>query len=212
MTASHLPVRRLCAAALLCAAGAAQADITALTTLASFQSATGGASVDSFSDLTINTNLGSTTLARTAGGFGYALSTQTDFFVVPVASAIALSTATFSDTISLGGFSNPVRAIGANFYGTNVLGEVSSGALTVVATDINGLVKTQSVAGGSASGFLGFISDVPLVSVVVSMTTPNTNVWVSLDNVAVSAVPEVGTWLMALLGGAAVLRVVRRRG
>jgi len=53
---------------------------------------------------------------------------------------------------------------------------------------------------------------VPLLSVVVGMTTPNTNVWATLDNVSLSAVPEAGTWLMALLGGAAVLRIRRRRG
>lgn len=212
MTAFPLPARRLAAAALLCAAGVAHADITALTSLAAFQSASGGASTDSFADLTINTNLGATTVTRQAGAFDYTLTTQTDFFVVPVASAIALSTGTYSDSISLGSFSSPVRAVGANFYGTNVLGEVTAGALTVVATDINGLVKSQTLTGGSASGFLGFISDVPLASVVVSMSTPNTNVWATLDNVSVSAVPEAGTWLMAMLGGVAVLRFARRRG
>ena len=213
MTALPTTVRRLAAAAaLLCAAGAAQAGITALTSLASFQAASGGASTDAFSDLVINSALGATTLPRNAGAFGYTLITQTDFYVVPVASAVALSTATFSDTITVGGFASPVRAVGANFYGTNILGEVASGALTVVATDINGLVKTQTLAGNSASGFLGFISDVPLVSVVLSMTTPNTSVWATVDNVVLSAVPEASTWLMALLGGAAVLRIVRRRG
>jgi len=209
MTTSRLP---LLAAALLCIAGTAHADITTSTSLASFLAATGGGSTDSFADLTINSSLGTNTLARTAGGFGYTASTQTEFFVVPVASAVALSTGTFSDTVSFAGFTSPVRALGANFYGTNILGEVAAGGLTVVATDINGLVKTQTLAGNSASGFLGFISDVPLVSVVLSMTTPNTSVWATVDNVVLSAVPEASTWLMALLGGAAVLRIVRRRG
>jgi hypothetical protein len=210
-TISHT-MPRLAAAALLCTAGLAHADITASTSLASFLAATGGGNTDNFADLTINTGLGTNTLSRAAGSFGYTASTQTEFFVVPVASAIALSTGTYSDTISFAGFTGSVRALGANFYGTNVLGEVAGGALTVVATDINGLVMTQSLTGGSASGFLGFISDAPLASVVLSMTTSNTNVWATVDNVVLSAVPEAGTWLMALLGGAAVLRIVRRRG
>jgi len=205
-------LHRLAAAALFCAAAAAHAEIGTVTSLAAFQSAAGGAiSTDTFADLSINSALGTGTLVRTVGAFGYTASTQTEFFVVPVASAVALSTGFFSDTISFAGFTNPVRAIGANFYGTNVQGEVASGALTVVATDINGATRTQSLSGGSASGFLGFVSDVPLLSVVVSMSSPNTNIWASVDNVALSAVPEAGSWLMALLGGAAVLRVVGRR-
>jgi len=212
MTAFSHTLPRLAATALLCTAGLAHADISTSTSLASFLAATGGGSTDSFADLTINSGLGTNTLARAAGPYGYTASTQTEFFVVPVASAVALSTGTYSDTISFAGFTSPVRALGANFYGTNILGEVAAGGLTVVATDINGLVKTQTLAGNSASGFLGFISDVPLVSVVLSMTTPNTSVWATVDNVVLSAVPEASTWLMALLGGAAVLRIVRRRG
>lgn len=205
-------LHRVAVVALLGAASAAHADITTVTSLAAFQTATGGqTTTDTFADLSINSALGTGTLARTAGAFGYTASTQTEFFVVPVASAVALSTGFFSDTISFAGFTNPVRAIGANFYGTNVLGEVASGALTLVATDINGVTRTQSLAGGSASGFVGFVSDAPLLSIVVSMTSPNTNVWASVDNVVLSAVPEVSTWLMALLGGAAVLRVAGRR-
>lgn len=207
------PLARLAAVALLsAAAGAAHAEIGTVTSLAAFQTASGGqTSTDTFSDLSINSALGTGTLPRSAGAFGYTASTQTEFFVVPVASAVALSTGFFSDTISFAGFTNPVRAIGANFYGTNVNGEVASGALTLIATDVNGLTRTASLSGGSATGFLGFVSDVPLLSVVVSMTSPNTNVWASVDNVVLSAVPEVGTWLMALLGGAAVLRVAGRR-
>lgn len=200
-------IRHLAATALLlAAAGAAQATITTVTSQATFVSLT-GATVDGFTDLTINSDLGVATLARS----GYSVSTQTDLFVVPVASAIALSTGVFNDTLTLGSFTSPLLAVGANFYGTNVLGEVTSGALSVTATDANGLTRTVSVGGGSASGFLGFVSDVPLVSVIVGMTTPNTNVYASLDNVSISAVPEPGPWLMLLAGGAVMLRGAARR-
>jgi hypothetical protein len=207
MTATALPVRLAALVALLGASAAAQATITTFTNQASFVALT-SATVDGFADLTINTALGATSLART----GYSVTTETDLYVVPVASAIALSTGNFSDTLTLGSFSSPLLAVGGNFYGTNILGEVAGGALTVVATDINGLTRSVSVTGGSASGFLGFVSDVPLVSVVVGMSVANTDRFASLDNVSISAVPEASTWLLMLAGGAAVLRAASRRG
>jgi hypothetical protein len=203
--------RPVVAAALLAAAGASQAAITTVTTLAAFTSATNAAGTDNFSNLTINSNLGLTTVNRTAGSYAYTMGTQTDFFVVPVAGAVAVSTGNFSDSISFGGFAPTVRAFGGNFYGTNILGEVSGGGLTLVATDNNNLSFTATLAGGSAAGFLGFVSDVPLKSVVLTMTTPNTNVFASVDNVVMAAVPEASTWLMMLAGGAMMLRTAARR-
>jgi uncharacterized protein (TIGR02466 family) len=170
-----------------CVAGVAHAAITTVATLASFTSATTAAGTDNFSNLTINSNLGLTTVNRTAGAYAYNMVTQTDFYVVPVAGAIAVSTSNFADTLTFGGFASSVRAFGGNFYGTNILGEVTAGGLTLLATDINGATLSAPATGGSASGFLGFISDVPLRSVVLSMTTPNTNVFASVDNVVMAA-------------------------
>lgn len=198
------------AAVLLGAAATAQATLTTFTNATTFVSLT-GASVDGFADLSINADLGTASLPRTAGAYGYSVQTETGLFTVPVASALALSTGLFSDTLTLTGFSSPVLAVGLNAYGTNILGELTGGALTVLATDINGLTRSISLAGGSTSGFAGFVSDTPIASLKLSMTSPNTNVYASLDNVAISAVPEPGTWLMLLAGGGVMLRAAARR-
>lgn len=212
MTAFHLAARPLSVVALLCAAGAASADITVSTNFAAFVASTGG-STDSFSDLTINTDLNVTSITRSAGPYSYAASAQSNLFVVAAAGSIGLSTGIPTDSITFGGFATPVLAVGANFYASNILGELTSGALTVVATDINGLVRTQSVAGNSLTGFVGFFSDAPLASVVVSLALANEERYVTVDNVVLSAVPEASTWLLMLAGGAAVLRIgARRRG
>ncbi len=211
MTAFQLTARPLAIAALLCAAGASHADITVNTNLASFLAATVG-STDGFSDLTINTDLGANSVARSAGPYAYTASAPSNLFVVPAAGTVALSAGEPADSITISGFVTPMLAVGASFYGSNILGEVASGALTVVATDINGLVKTQSVAGNSLSnGFVGFLSNVPLASVVVSLTVANAERYVTVDNVVLSAVPEAGSWLMMLAGAAAVLRIGTRR-
>lgn len=198
------------AAVLLAAAASAHATLTTFTNAATFVSLT-GASVDDFSDLTINADLGTATLPRTVGAYGYSVLTETGLYTVPVASALALSTGVFSDTLTIASFSSPVLAVGLNAYATNILGEVTGGALTVLATDINGLTRSISLAGGSASGFAGFVSDTPIASLKLSMTTPNTNAYASLDNVAISAVPEPGPWLMLLAGGGVMLRAASRR-
>lgn len=217
-------VRAIALAALACAAGAAQATITASTSLASFTSAAGGVvSTDSFSDLTINTSLNALSTSRAAGSLGYGLSTSslsTDpanspsgLYVVPVAGSIAVSTQWYADTLTFGNFASPIKAVGANLYGTNVLGELGTLGLTVKATDINGLTLTTTSAGSATSGFVGFVSDVPLASIVISATTPNTDRYVTVDNVVLAAapVPEPASWLLMLAGGTAVLSLGKRR-
>lgn len=212
-------------AALACAAGAAQATITVSTSLSSFTTAAGGVvSTDKFSDLTINTYLGSLSTSRTAGSFGYSVTSSnlstdpnnfpSDLFVAPAAGTVALSTAWFSDTLTLGNFAPTVRSVGTNLFGTSTgaaYGELTGLALTIKATDKNGLTVTTTSTGNSLSSFVGFTSDVPLDSIVISATTPNTGATVTIDNVVLSAVPEPSSWLLMLAGGAAVLSLAKRR-
>ena len=97
--------RQVAAAALLAAAGASHAAITTtpLTNVTSFASQVDG-TIDTFSDLTINTDLGTLLLNRNSGGIAYSATTQTGFFVVAAAGSVAVSTDTFSDTITFGSF------------------------------------------------------------------------------------------------------------
>jgi hypothetical protein len=204
----HSPLRSLAAVALLCTAAASQAAIVSVTSRPAFE-ALGHSATDGFPDLVINSDLGTNSLSRAAGGYNYTVTTQSDFFVVPVAGAIALSVQDFTDTITFSGFGNAVYAFGGNFYGTNILGELRSGALTAVAFDINGLSLSTAVAGNSATAFTGFRSDVALDRVVISMTSPNTDVYVTADNAAF--VPEPSSSLLVLAAGGAMLLAGARR-
>jgi hypothetical protein len=207
------PLRHLLVAALCCMAGASQATIAVspATTPATFSTSVSG-STDTFSNLTLNglVGLGMTSMTRSAGTLGYGVTTQTDFYVVPVAGSIGLSVGDTPDTLTFSSFATPIFAFGANFFATNILGEATSVPLTVVIKDVNNLTSTQSL---TASAFRGFVSDVALLSVVVSVTTPGTGPgpFVSVDNVVLSAVPEASSWLMMALGGAAVLAIGARR-
>ncbi len=220
MTLKRSASLTLAAAALMGLTAASHAAITVTTTgtVAAFNTAIGG-SIDSFNDLTINTDLGAISISRsTPAGIGYSLSSSlsdaslgtSSLFVVPVAGFVAVSTGVSADTLSLSNFAAPVYAVGGNFYRSNVLGEVSSGGVVVVARDINGLSVSQTLSAGSLNSFVGFRSDVALSSVVVSLSTASTDAYVTLDNIT-AAVPESSTWLLMLLGGAAVLGLVARR-
>ena len=208
----NFPLRSLAAAALLCTAAVSQAAVVAVATRSAFQ-AIAPNSVDAFSDLTINTDLGTTSLTRSAGTAGYtvsssALDSASSLYVVPVAGSIGLSTVYYGDSLTFSGFGGAF-AFGGNFYGTNILGEVASGGLTIAATDVNGSTLTTTLAGNSATGFAGFRSDAAISNVVVRMTTPNTNTYVTADNVAM--VPEPSTSMLVLAGGGVLLLVGARR-
>jgi hypothetical protein len=212
MSTQTFALRQLAIAALCCAAGASQAAITVATqtTPTTFAAAVLGA-IDTFSNLTINSNVGPS-LARSAGSIGYTLSAQSDMFTVPVAGTNAVSTGGYFDTLLFNGFGTPVRSFGANFFGSNVLGEATGGRVTVVVTDTSNVTFSTSIVAGAASSFIGFLSDAPIASVVAFMTSPNTNTWVTTDNVVLATtVPEANTWLMLALGGVAVLRLAASR-
>ncbi len=194
--------------------------VSPATTGVTFNAAVSG-NLDSFSDLTINTQLPGTTILRNAGPLAYEISTSiadaatSGIFVVPVAGSIALSTGDTRDTLTFSGFGSAVRAVGANFYGTNILGEVTAGGVTITVTDVNNLVFTSVVTAGSANSFIGFVSDAPIASVVARLTTASTNAYITVDNVirsaSVAAVPEPAAGLLFMVGILAIGHMSHRR-
>ncbi len=210
---SHFLVVSLAVVGATSAASATILQSTAAN-VALFATAVGGRT-DTFSDLTINDTL-PTTIARTAGMIGYSVvssvSTVTPadsaIYVVPIAGFVGIGVSVFDDSLTFRSFSTPVRAFGGNFIATNVLGEVTGGAITVTVTDVNNLSFTRTLTGGSLTGFLGFTSDVNLASVLVRLTTPVVPsgtiapTFISADNIVLSAtaaaVPEPAP--VALLG------------
>jgi hypothetical protein len=224
MTASRFPLRLIAAAALVGVAGASQAAIVVSTNKTAFVAATSGTSAtDSFGDLTINTYLGLLSTARNTqvgpGAYSYNVTSTnnstdpvnlpSDLFVAPVAGTIALATAWYNDTLTFDSLGS-IQAFGGSFFRTNVLGEAVVGNMTLVATNFGGDVVSFNFA-GSASGFVGFLSDSAITSVVLSNNVPDTNTYASVDNLVLAAVPEASTWMMMLAGGAAVLRLAARR-
>lgn len=208
-------LRALAVAAALCAAGAAQATITFVTSASAQPFPT--ATRDSFSDLAINSEQG-LSITRSAGDFRYTLGstysdpTNSSLYVVPAAGTGAVSTGWFADSLVFTLLS-PVYAFGGNFFGTNLLGEVASGALTLTVTDAQGTTRSQAIGGNSLTAFTGIVSDVPLRLVTLSITSPNTSVFASADNILLSAapVPEPQTWALMLAGGAMMLSLAKRR-
>jgi hypothetical protein len=206
-------LRQLAVAALCCLASASQAAIvvSTATNATTFAGLVGG-SIDTFSNLTISSNVGPM-LTRNAGALNYTLSAPSDMYVVPVAGTVAVSAGGYLDSLFFSNFAPAVRSFGGNFFGTNILGEAVAGRVTVVVTDTNSLTFSLSVpVPPVTSNFIGFTSDTPIASVVAFMTSPNTNTYVTTDNVVLATtVPEASSWLMMALGGAAVLTIGARR-
>ena len=222
LIARTLIARSFAAIALVCAAASSQAAIVSFNTLAAF-AGTNRVSVDTFSDQTINTFVGPS-LVRSAGGFGYEVSSPTGLFIAPVAGSIALSTESESDPLVFSNFTNfsgPVFAFGANFFATNPLGEVVTGTTALVlqatdiafaATDINGLTFTTTLTGNATTRFMGFRSDVALARVSARITNPlsaGVPVYVTADNI--TFVPEPSSLMLVLAAGLAIPLVRARR-
>lgn len=232
MIASRLPVRLLGAAVLAFTVGAAHATF-AFSTLSgagnasAFATSVGG-SIDTFSDLTINSDLGVASLTRSTVGarpIGYKVSTEVDLQTVQTSGVggPSLTVASNVDTMTFGSFASAVYAFGINFYLSDLTpGAVGGGVMKVTAKDTGGLIQsytfTQSSFSSNSQQYLPLLvtlfSTAPLD--FVQLTPPNVgsnpDVFATADNLVLAPVPEESTWLMMLGGGAFVLRrIVRRR-
>jgi len=227
----HTP-RVLAVAALSCAVSTAHASFSFSTlsganTAATFAASVNG-SIDTFNDLIINSDLGTASLNRAAGTIGYSVSTETNLYTVQ-ANGIGGSALTVdgnTDTLTFANFSSPVVAFGVRFFLSELTaGNAVAGRMTVSVTDVNGLSQNytynQTVSAGSSGPveptFLRLTSTVALSSVTLVPPTPpvfpagNPNVFATADNLVLAAVPEPSTWVMLLLGIAAMIRVACRR-
>lgn len=145
------------------------------------------------------------------GSIGYSLSSSnlsTDaanapsgLHVFPVVSDVEVSTLWYADTLTFNKFTSNIRAVGFNLFGADGSGQLAALDLTITATDISGLSLTTTSPGSSTNDFVGFASDVALASVVISAKTPTAGRYVTIENIAISAVPEPSTWLLMLAGG-----------
>ena len=211
-------LKALSAAAILCAAQASQATITSTTSATTFANATasGPKGVDNFTNLTINTFL-TGPLSRTAGVYNYSAtagSAAADaFYVLPNAGnpALSMNVATDPMIFTLTGAS--ATAIGGNFFGSNNVGEVAGGTLTIVARDMNNnTLSSNFVLSSSTANFIGFLSDAPLLSLTVTAVQPAnpSSLWASVDNLTIAQVPEPVSAVL-MLGGLGIFGLANLR-
>lgn len=192
------------AAALLCAAAAAQADITVYTSQADFLAAVSAPGVDTFDDLTVDPY--GDTLLRSAGIYSYNAFSAGGLWGAGGAGDHWLSTNVGSDPIVFSGFSGGVSAFGGNFFASDITGQYALGNLYLTATD--GSVLSYNLDGATTTTFLGFVSSTPLSSVTLG-TDGGVGYWPTANNV-VLAVPEPSTYAM-LLAGLGFVGVMSRR-
>ena len=208
-------LKPLAAALLVCAAGASHAAITVYTSMAAFNTATSARSTDTFAGLSI-TGSTPTPVVRTVGPYSYTANATPAglFFGGGTTADPFLSTNTATDTIVFNAFTGGVRAVGGNFFGSDVSGAYAAGGITITATDASGTV-TQTLAAPTQSSFLGFVSTGAMTSVTVVSIQPLSGfLWPSVDNLVLAsavAVPEPGTYGLMFAGLGIVGLVARRR-
>jgi hypothetical protein len=207
-------------AILLIAANAAHAELTTYTSQAAYLAAAGTTGVDTFDDLDIEPY--DTPFPRTAGDFTYTAITgpgnpraygasdnDVDWY---------LSTSRRTDSLTFTNFAAPVSGAGGYFWGGDIAGyTVLAPWITVVATDSSGATLTYTITDPVPSSFLGFVSDVRIVSLSVftgdQAGEDGYGIWPMVNDLhlSVSAVPEPGTYAMLLAGLGLLGWTARRR-
>lgn len=225
MNVKTLFLRPLAIAALLATAGASHAAfINTFSSLAAFNAATVQQGTDTYAGLSITSSTLSPLNRSTTTGTGYNYvasvldpnTTQvppppTLFFGGGTTANPFLSTNTATDIIVLNGFSPQIRAIGGNFFGSDVGGAFTLGTIRVTVTDSLGVIFAQTLVNPAQNAFQGVLSNGFITSMTIATLQPNTGfVWPSVDNLVV-AIPEPGTYALMLAGLGVVGLMTRRR-
>jgi hypothetical protein len=214
MTSKLSFLKPVALAAMTLAAGASQASFTVYTSLAAFNAATTAQGTDTFSGLSVVSATPSPITRTTSVGtaYTYTASAPGDFFGAGSTANPWLSTNVGTDSITLNGFSSAVVAIGGNFFGSDITGSFTAGDISLVATDASGST-TQTIVGATTASFLGFVSNGPITSLVITAVQPATGfLWPTADNlVLAAAVPEPETYALMLAGLGIVSLLARRR-
>lgn len=188
-------------------AGHAQAAITHFDNAASFAAAAGQPATDSFDGLALD--FIPAPLVRTVGSTSYSVRADGGLYGTGSAADTWLSTSLSGVTLTFDGFAGGVRAVGGNFFGTDITGLLQAGtAVTLTATDAGGATATHTLTDALPSSFAGFVSTTGMVSLTVEVDSMDA--WATANNM-VTAVPEPGTYGLMLAGLAGIIAWRRQR-
>lgn len=201
-------------AAVLLAAGSAQAAVDVYNDEASFLAAIANYATDTFDDLMPGQSYDGP-LVRSAGDVSYTVSTAPNSPILYGAGSSGdawLSSNVAADFIIFEGFSMPVYAIGAYAFASDISGNFQGSGLTAArVTTAEGQTVDFTFRAG-VDNYFGFVSDTPITMFEIKTFFGQRNpVWPTVDDLTVAAVPEPGTYAMLLAGLAAVGFMARRR-
>lgn len=176
------------------------------TTRAAFDLRVGTQGTDSFDDLTVG-GLGTSLPGRPAGTFFYTAAATNGLYAL---AGVRLTTDTAPDSLTLSAFSSGVHGFGADFF---VDPSTSAGTLTFEYN--GGVIHTLNIPANAPLGlFVGFVFDSAIDAGEIKITSSQTGgeVFLVMDNLTLAtAVPEVGTFPLMVVGAAALFAASLRR-
>ncbi len=145
-------------------------------------------------------------IAYTGAGFSLSATTPVAFFnYAQPGGDVWISSSRNGDPITFTMSGGNSYAFGGYFFSTNSAGDANGASVTVAAND-----GTVAATGPSTpSSFIGFVSDAPISSVVVSVSGEMGVNFPTANNVTLGAIPEPSS--LGLVAVAALAGVMTRR-
>lgn len=142
-------------------------------------------------------------VAFSGAGFAYTAFAPTGIYLA----GGFLGASQVNEALTISFLGGNVRAVGADFYATDINDDPISTLVTITLSD--GTVEAFTPT-SFADSYRGFVSDLAITSLVIS--GPGQSLYAGLDNLTVgAAVPEPTSWALVGLGLAGILVAARRR-